>query len=395
MKSTDTMKIAYIVGQGEGGLSHYTAELANAVAEDHQVTILKPETTDADEMFSDCVTIKEVFDSIDITLPKIYNRNVHPINCLRGVLSYTNLTELLTLDVDVVHDTTGLFPHVKFFLQRHDIDAQLPLVVTFHEVSNSRFAWSRPPVLIDQLLRRVIPDVSKDRIVVHTDKQRQALLQHGYETEDICVIPHGAYSVFGGPEDISVDTERNTLLFFGHVVPPKGTGTLVKAIPRVKEEIPDVTLVVAGDGQIPNDVQPIIENHPENFDINNYYIPNEKVKEFFARAEVVVMPYRNQHGTKGHSGALATAFSFGKPVIASTAGEFPSLVGETGAGTVVPPCRPDRLAKAIVRILSDESMKREMRRNSQQMADRLSWGNIAAEHVDVYRRLVQQPVLYE
>jgi hypothetical protein len=42
------MKILYIIGQSEGGLPHYTAELANNVLRYAEVTVMKPSKTDGD-----------------------------------------------------------------------------------------------------------------------------------------------------------------------------------------------------------------------------------------------------------------------------------------------------------------------------------------------------------
>ncbi|QLG29206.1 glycosyltransferase family 4 protein [Halorarum halophilum] len=382
------MKVLYIVGQSTGGLPHYTAELANAVAEHADVTVMKPKETTADELFDDEVELLTAFDHLGVSMPELYSFDVNPLDFVRGFLSYDAIREIEDVDADVVHDTTDLFPQVKLFAKRHGIDARFPLVVTRHEVSKRRLSFSRPPVLVEELLDYAIPDLDLDRVVVHTEKQRRAMTNRGVPADRISIIPHGAYSVFGSDTDVDVDPERNCLLFFGHIVTPKGLDTLVEAIPLVKREIPDVKLIIAGEGKIPRRSRAIMEAHEGNFEVHNYFVPNEEVKDIFGRAEVVALPYRNQGGTKGHSGALATAFSFGKPVVASTAGEFTSLVGDTGSGLVVPPEDPERLASAIIRLLTDEDAKREMSACSSRMADRLSWDNVAEQYVDVYERVL-------
>lgn len=389
------MHVLYIVGQNAGGLPHYTAELANAVAKHADVTVMKPIQTSADGMFDDEVELVNAFESLGISMPKLYSLEVDPFEFLRGVLSYDSIKQIRDIGADVIHDTTGLFPQVKLFARRHDIDEMGSFVVTHHEVPSKRFTFDRPAVSAEELLNVVLPDIRTDRAIVHSEKQKQTLIERGEDPAKLRVIPHGAYSVFGSHEEVDRPPIPNNLLFFGNIVPPKGIDTLIEAIPLVKREIPDVTLTIAGDGQIPKRSKKIIEAHQENFDVHNYFIPNEEVKNFYARAEVVVLPYRDQGGTKGHSGALSTAFSFGKPVVTSTAGEFPSQVRDGECGLVVPPEEPEQLAKAIVRILGDEETKREMRKNSLRMAERLSWDSIAEQHVNVYEDLLQyaKPIL--
>jgi len=381
------MRILYLMGQGEGGLPHYTAELANAVARAHDVIVMKPDRSTADELFDAAVDVREPFRSIDLSMSKLYNRDLSPAAALRGMASYREMRRIADLDVDIVHETTDLFPHVKLFARATGVDRSQPFVVTRHEVTMNRFSLSRPPVLAEELLMALLPAVDIDQTVVHTRRQKAALGNRRADWGRIDVIPHGAYSVFGDGGS-GAAPEPDTILFFGNLVPPKGVDTLIRAVPHVTERIPDLTVVVAGDGQIPGAVDPVIEAHREHFEIHNRFIPNDEVADFFERAECVVLPYREQNGTKGHSGVLSTAFTFGKPVVASTAGVFPEYVGERGCGPVVPPEDPERLADAIVSVLRNPAERERMADASRAMASALSWDTIAEKHVELYRRLL-------
>lgn len=388
------MHVLYLVGQSTGGLPHYTAELANAVSKHADVTVMKPTETSADGLFDDDVELIDAFDQLGVSMPQLYSFDVNPLDFLRGFLSYRNVRKIREVDADITHDTTDLFPQVKLFSKLYGIDDLRPFVVTRHEVTKRRLSLGRPPVLVEELLDYAIPDLHIDQVVVHTENQRRAMVARGVAPESVEVIPHGVYSVFGSREDVDTQPEPNCLLFFGNIVTPKGLDTLVEAIPLVKRDVPDVKLLVAGEGKIPKRARSTIRAHEESFEIHDYFVPNDRVKEFFARAEVVTLPYRFQEGTKGHSGALATAFAFGKPVVASTAGEFESLVADEGCGPVVPPEDPERLAAAITRVLTDEEGKREMAANSARMAEKLSWENVGRRYLDVYERVLEgEPTL--
>lgn len=382
------MHVLYILGQSTGGLPHYTAELANAVAKRADVTVMKPSKTTADELFSSEVDVRNSFEPINLSLPKIYSLDINPFAVIRGMLSYDNLKEIRNIDADITHETSDLFPQVKLFTKFHGIDKLRPFIVTRHEVLRDRLPLSQPPVLAEKLINNAIPDLEIARTIVHTEKQRDVLVERGEDSETVTVIPHGAYSIFGNIEDISSNPEQNTLLFFGNVIPEKGLDTLVKAIPMIRQHYPDVTLLIAGEGQISKTAKSIIEEYRENFEVHNYFVPNDRVKDLFARSELVVLPYRKQGGTKGHSGTLVTAFSFGKPVVTSTAGEFPRQVEQSGAGTVVPPDDPKSLAEAITCILGDEEAKERMATKSREMGERLSWESVAEQYLELYRSVL-------
>jgi starch synthase len=166
---------------------------------------------------------------------------------------------------------------------------------------------------------------------------------------------------------------------------------LAEAVELVSRELPDVKLVVAGDGRLSKKTEQLIDAaEADRFEVHNYFLPNEVVGEFFSRATLVVLPYREEEGdgTKGHSGALSTAHSFGKPVVTTRIGDFPAQVEETDSGLVVPPEDPAALAEAIIKLLTDNNRRIEMATNSRKQAERLSWENIAKRHIEVYEAAI-------
>lgn len=385
------MNVVYIVGQSSGGLPHYTAQLANEMVDEAEVTVLKPDETSADGLFDERVHLQSVFSSIELSMPKIYSGELHPAKILAGIRSYDNLKLVHELEPDLIHDTTGLFPHVKLFSFWHEIADIAPFVITRHEVPETRFSVSRPVELAEELVNTVIPEVDTAGQVVHTEFQKEALVRRGVSPSSIRVIPHGAYSVFGDYHDIDRQPEECCLLFFGHIVPHKGVDTLVDAVALLRDEFPDISLIIAGDGQIPAEAQATINQWPENFEVHNYYVPNDRVEDLFSRAQIIVLPYDDHLGrTKGHSGALATALSFGKPVVTSQAGDFPRLVGDTGCGRTVPSGDPELLAATIASLFRYPEIRESMAAESRRLAQKLSWENIAKEYLEVYRSVVSK-----
>ena len=385
------MEIAYVLSQNSGGLPHYAAQLANAVADHADVTVLKAKETTADDVFSDDVRVLNTFDSMNISLPELRKLNFDVRRNLRALASYENLRLIDEVDPDVVHDPTDLFPQVKFYAKRYRLDERYPFVVTYHEVPIERFPISRPPDMLEEIVDTLIPDLRVRRSIVHTENQRAVLSDRVDNPDSISVIPHGVNDMFGDYDYEERPEEEHTVLFFGNIIPAKGIDTLVKAISHVRDRVPDVTLVIAGNGRLGSRSRKIVERYPENFEVHDYFIPNDAVGEFFSRAALVVVPYRQQKGgTKGHSGALATAFSFGKTVVASSAGDFPKQVGETGSGAIVPPRDPEALADAIVDLLEDREKRTRMAENSARQAKRLSWDAIAETHVELYESILDE-----
>ncbi|MBT9145733.1 MAG: D-inositol 3-phosphate glycosyltransferase [candidate division WS2 bacterium] len=101
----------------------------------------------------------------------------------------------------------------------------------------------------------------------------------------------------------------------------------------------------------------------------------------------MVLPYTYH---QGHSGVLTVAFSFGKPLIVTNVADLPNLVEDGKEGLVVPPKNPGALADAIIKLLRDDELRRNMGENSYKKAQELSWDNIAKKHIRVYEEMMHR-----
>jgi glycosyltransferase involved in cell wall biosynthesis len=393
------MKVAYVLTTGRGGLPHYTAELANAVSNYAEVTVIKPAETTADDVFSDKIGIINAFKSTTLSYVDIYKSTAFSFKNIKGLLSYRKINVVDEIKPDIIHFPGGIFPHALIFAKLHKLDRKYPIVLTFHDVLPKKlFMLPRKdmptgePLLsvivvnIANLLKKVIPEIRVTTAIVHTNKNRERLVERGINPEKIAVIPHGAYQFFKGYDNNKEEGE-NCILFFGNIVMSKALDVLIDAVTIVREEIPDIKLIIAGDGVIPKRSRIIIEKYKANFEIHNYFIPNEKVGGFFKRASIVVIPNRRQ---EGHSGSLTVAHSFGKPVVTTNVGEFPSLVRDAGCGLVVPPEDSEALAEAILKLLKDAELRKQMGENALRKAEELSWDNIAKLHMKVYEEVLNE-----
>jgi len=74
---------------------------------------------------------------------------------------------------------------------------------------------------------------------------------------------------------------------------------------------------------------------------------------------MVVLPYIEA----SQSGVIPVAYTFAKPVIATTVGGLPEMVDDGQTGYLVPPRDERALANAVVRLLQDQTLRRRMGAN--------------------------------
>lgn len=192
---------------------------------------------------------------------------------------------------------------------------------------------------------------------------------------------HPVYDQYGAAEDrlaaraaLGLPPDAPVLLFFGFVRRYKGLDVLLEALPRLREALPDVRLVVAGecyDDEAAYRAQSDRLGVTEAVTFALHYHDDAAVRRAFGAADVVVQPYR----TATQSGVAQTAFGFGVPVVTTDVGGLAEAVGE--GGLVVQPESPDALADALRRFFTEDGVAESLRSGAAAQGSRSEWGALA------------------
>src|SRR5208337_4953027 len=119
------------------------------------------------------------------------------------------------------------------------------------------------------------------------------------------------------------------------------------------------------------------------FEITEAVVPGNLMATFFQRAALVVLPYISA----STSGVLVTAYSFGKPVVASRVGCLNEYVVDGTTGLLVRPMDVEELADAIVRLLLDTDLRHRMGMNAENWIMAMERHSIE-QTLDVYRQAI-------
>ncbi len=128
----------------------------------------------------------------------------------------------------------------------------------------------------------------------------------------------------------------------------KGHIYLVQAMSFVLEQIPEVQLLIVGDGKMKNELVAAVENL--RIRQNVVFVPSvPDTREIFSLMDVFVMPSLKE----GLGLALMEAMASGLAVIGSDVGGIRSLIQEGINGLLVKPADVAGLSQAILRLLTD------------------------------------------
>lgn len=338
----------------------YTTQLANALVEWCQVTLMLPDKAPAhyDGMLDERVDLRRFH------MPRL--RDPASLGMVRSLFQAIG-----DVRPQVVHQLAWN-PWLNLALPAFP---DVPLVATIHDAR--RHPGDRPIPLHSWQWRWA------DRVIVHAEAiKRQMIEQHRVAADKIDVIPHGLFSIYRTWSQAEVVEQNHTVLFFGRIRAYKGLQYLIEAEPLITAQVPEARIVIAGEGD-PFETYERMMVNAEHFAVYNYRIPDDMVTRLFQEASVVALPYTEA----SQSGVLAIAYALGKPVVSTRVGGIPEVVEHGKTGFLVPPGDPERLAEAIVTLLKDSALRKEMGRQAREKAEtELSWQAIARKTLQVYER---------
>ena len=166
--------------------------------------------------------------------------------------------------------------------------------------------------------------------------------------------PHPIYDHYGermakaeACKALGLDPKKEYMLFFGLVRAYKGLDLLLDAFGKVKDQLPDLQLIIAGEFYEHEDkyrAQIEANGLKERVVLRNEFIPDADLRKYFGAADLIVQPYKSAT----QSGVTQVAFHFEKPMLVTNVGGLAEIVPDHQMGYA---CEPT--ADAIAEDLLD------------------------------------------
>jgi len=408
------MKICLLSYRGNpycGGQGVYIYYLARALRNlGHEVQVMSgppypevPEGADLHRLES--LNLYESKDSLLATLLRLRNPidfyefmavlvGTFPEPFTFSLRAYRRIRQLLPLHkFDIIHDNQCL--GYGLLLMKH---LRVPVVATIHhpipidremalaEARNLRekfslqrwYSFCTMQRLVARRIDRVITvsQSSAEAIerTLKVPRDRLRLVYNGVDVDlfkkddDVPKMPHSLILVNSGEQSI------------------KGVPYLLKALHTLRNGA-EVKLTIIG-SPAPNgqNLQFIKEHGLEDIVTFTGRVTVEELIRYYSAAEICVVPSLYE----GFGLPAAEAMACRLPVVTTTGGALPEVVGRDGeTGILVPPADSDALATAIRRLLDDEHLRRKMgEAGRKRIESNFTWEQAAKRTLEVYQEVL-------
>ncbi len=363
------MKVMVVEATGQGKLCHYTFGLCNALG---QVGV----------------------DTLLVSNKAFELNNIKKGFRLKGLFNGSNVyssyyPKLLKLVAEERPDVI----HIQWFPAA--ISGYL-LLRLLRAVSSAKIVYTAHNILPHEkralyhgVYKKIYQKIDK---IIAPSKFNRAVIMEMFDMESsrISVIPDCLYfgdlhngSRAAAEKRLALSSGEKRILFFGYIRTHKGLGSLIKAFKKVKRQIPDSRLVIAGKpeggfGAYSNLIYDLGLDKEVILDLR--YIPFPEMLDYFRSCDVVVLPYLKVC----QSPIVQLAYSFGKPVITTEYSEG-DVVEDGKSGYIVSAASQDGLTNALSDLLSRKDRLKEMEDYTKHLYEtKYSWKTFIKSTLAVY-----------
>jgi glycosyltransferase involved in cell wall biosynthesis len=262
---------------------------------------------------------------------------------------------------------------------------KIPYVTTWHGFYRRRIG------------RRIVPCVGRLTIAISEPVARHLQEEFKIPTERIRLILHGIDVAHFATRPstgmlqayragLALRDARPVIGVVGRLASGgvKGFDVMLAAIQQVQRDIPDIEVLVVGDGP----QRPFLERETHRLGIHgcvHFVGTTEDVRLPLAVMDVFLFPSRWQ---EGFGLSLIEAMAAGKPVVAARTGLIPQIIQHEGDGWLVDPDDPSSFAQGIIHLLKDRPLASQLGRHAQARArEAFSLERMVSQVEDVYEEV--------
>lgn len=213
---------------------------------------------------------------------------------------------------------------------------------------------------------------------------RNNLVRFGVPEEKVATILPGAPSAESFTDEALAAVRRKfvletgrVILAVGRLIPRKGHVTLVRALPRILERVPEALLVIVGRGpSTPDVVREAWALGVRDRVLLAGRLPESEVAALYRICEVFALPTGScgRGQVEGFGLVFAEAQAYGKPVVAGRSGGVSDAVHDGETGLLVDPDSPEALADAVVSLMGNPALAAHLGANGRRRVEtELNW----------------------
>ncbi len=295
---------------------------------------------------------------------------------LKHYLSFRTTRQLKRLNPKYLHVD---FTPIDEYAYHASRKLKASVVYSYHGVADPTLYEGKARKIRIKQLERIHKNIRNADLRISVSKYMQRELEE--QGIDSHVVYNGIDPEFFRPD--VAETVDKKILFLSRLEPHKGVHFIIDAFKRIKREIPDATLDIAGSGANKEYYEQLLQ---KSKDVEGIHflgkVPDILLPKLYASASLFVLPTL----WEGFGMPFMEAQACGTPCVGFDLCSIPEVVQHGKTGLLVPPKDIDALSEACIEILSSKKKQETLSKNAYRWSRKFTWDKIT----DRFISLVQQ-----
>jgi len=245
------------------------------------------------------------------------------------------------------------------------------------------------------LLERFVNRFTDKMIAVSEDIRQRRIHLEGVSPEKIITIPAAVdierFSRMNSREqvrtELEIETSSPVIGTVARLVAAKRLDYLLEAARVVCEAVPQARFLIIGDGPLREE----LEDQAMQLDLAPKYVRflgnRQDVTDFLSAVDIFALSSERE----GLPVSMLEAMAASRPVVATQVGGIPQVIQDGHNGLLVPPHDPASLAKAIITLIEDSTLRESVAREGYRTVEaRFSTDAIGQQIIALYDCLLEK-----
>lgn len=302
---------------------------------------------------------------------------------IHGVIS---LRHFATFDLDVLESNTYLPSYLGALFSAI---TKTPHIMTIHDVYLTDWKYRTGLLLapIATLVEKFLTRLPYDRIVTVSQSSKKKLVTKiGFDESRIDVVPNGIpYKMI---MESPISTKRYSMVFLGRLVPHKHVDHLIHAISLLKENSNENNLLIIGAGPERKYLEQLVEQLEleDSVSFAGFVSKQTEVYSLLKNADCLVNPST----VEGFGIAVLEAMATGAVPIVYDLPAYSDFVDNRTNALVVNPGDIEGLAKSIMQVITNDSLRERLSQHAMRTAKSFSWPKIGNSVIGIYKKAIEE-----
>ncbi|MEE8204720.1 MAG: glycosyltransferase family 4 protein [Dehalococcoidales bacterium] len=285
---------------------------------------------------------------------------------------------------DIIHLHEPFMPMLCSAVLRYSETANIGTFHAYHGSPGYNFGWPISALILYRRRRKLMGKIAVSRPAMNFASNH---IPGHYD-----IIPNGVDLEHFTPDVAPIERFRDgkvNILFVGRLEKRKGLDHLLKAYRQVKAEVPESRLIVVGPG---TRLRKKYEKHVRRSGLKDVvfagYTSYDELPRYYKTADIFCTPAT---GRESFGIVLLEAMAVGTPVVATNIDGYAGVMTQGKEGLMVPPKHDTELARALLLLMSDEPLRRQMGARGMATAQQYDWKKIARQVFELYIKVLSEP----